>query len=187
MSFQGYWRETDSPFPECQPPAETSFKLISAGLSIRMRRIQHKLDPGNQWFNRNFEGTIDRHQKRNLSAGGNKDPLVFSQSCGKHSLLRGKPVWAQTWHFQTQRLHAAAPFGEPGLQAAPVTRLQPIRAVCELVTEPVFQGGWKWVSAGSVSLCRSTVAGSTKHTNFKWDRWGLIAELQIGSNMRWQF
>lgn len=94
---------------------------------------------------RNFEDTTDRQQRRNLSAsaeirGGNKDPIVFTQSRGKHSLLEQTCV-SSDMTFQDPEAARWSAFPEPGLQAALVTRLQPIRTVCEQVSVPVFQGG----------------------------------------------
>lgn len=57
--------------------------------------------------------------------------------------------------FQNPEAARWSAFREPGLQAAPVTRLQPIRTVCEQVPAPVFQGGLKWVRAAAY-LCTRT-------------------------------
>lgn len=67
--------------------------------------------------------------------------------------------------FQNPEAARRSAFRELGLQAAPVTRLQPIRTVCEQV--PFFQGQMKVGQSQSVSLYRSTIAGSTQLTNLK--------------------
>lgn len=129
----------------------TNIKWTWEFRSIANSCFQQQLQSMKMSLRRNFEDTTGRQERRNLTASaeirrGNEDSVIFLQSRGKHCLLEQTFV-SSNMTFQNPEAACWSGFQEPGLQAAPVTRLQPIRTVCEQVSVLAFQGERKWVRA----------------------------------------